>query len=182
MLDLLPFRYLCDNYKNCQRKVGRGEDHIPKYLDDYFSSEDHNDYPDLKMKLLEAKFYHVIIYHISLYVCIYLYDMWTKTGRFFVYHVCYYFRVNILRWWPSVHLFDISFQNLPYGYEDIHRKSTSWNKTQTFMKVQIWIFWPNIERSVLHGNLTLSIGVLTCKKRYSSCLRGFCFSGNLFQS
>ena len=42
MLDLLPFRYLWNNYKNCQRKVERGEDYIPKYLDDYFSSEDHN--------------------------------------------------------------------------------------------------------------------------------------------
>ena len=45
MLDLLPFRCLCDKLIwqfLCQRKVERGEDHIPKYSDDYFSSEDHN--------------------------------------------------------------------------------------------------------------------------------------------
>ena len=36
------FRYRWNNYKNCQRKVERGEDHMQKYLHDYFLSEDHD--------------------------------------------------------------------------------------------------------------------------------------------
>ena len=32
------FRYWWDNYKNCQRKAERGEDHIEKYLHDHFLS------------------------------------------------------------------------------------------------------------------------------------------------
>ena len=34
------FRYRWSNYKNCQRKAERGEDHMQKYLHDYFLSED----------------------------------------------------------------------------------------------------------------------------------------------
>ena len=36
------FRYQWNNYKNCQRKAERGEDHMQKYLHDYFLSEDHD--------------------------------------------------------------------------------------------------------------------------------------------
>ena len=36
------FRYRWNNYKNCQRKAERGEDHMQKYLHDHFLSEDHD--------------------------------------------------------------------------------------------------------------------------------------------
>ena len=36
------FRYQWNNYKNCQRKAERGEDHMQKYLHDHFLSEDHD--------------------------------------------------------------------------------------------------------------------------------------------
>ena len=36
------FRYGWNNYKNCQRRAERGEDHMQKYLHDHFLSEDHD--------------------------------------------------------------------------------------------------------------------------------------------
>ena len=36
------FRYRWNNYKNCQRKAERREDHIQQYLHDYFLSKDHD--------------------------------------------------------------------------------------------------------------------------------------------
>ena len=36
------FRYRWNNYKNCQSKAERGEDHMQKYLHDYFLSEDND--------------------------------------------------------------------------------------------------------------------------------------------
>ena len=36
------FRYRWSNYKNCQRKAERGEDHMQKYLHDHFLTEDHD--------------------------------------------------------------------------------------------------------------------------------------------
>ena len=36
------FRFRWNNYKNCQRKAERGEDHMQKYLHDHFLSEDHD--------------------------------------------------------------------------------------------------------------------------------------------
>ena len=36
------FRFQWNNYKNCQRKAERGEDHMQKYLHDHFLSEDHD--------------------------------------------------------------------------------------------------------------------------------------------
>ena len=36
------FRFRWNNYKNCQRKAERGEDHMQKYLHDHFLGEDHD--------------------------------------------------------------------------------------------------------------------------------------------
>ena len=36
------FRYRWNNYKNCQRKAEKGEDHMQKCLHDHFFSEDHD--------------------------------------------------------------------------------------------------------------------------------------------
>ena len=36
------FRYRWNNYKNCQRKAEKGEDHMQKCLHDHFLSEDHD--------------------------------------------------------------------------------------------------------------------------------------------
>ena len=36
------FRYRWKNFKNCQRKTEREEDHMQKYLHDHFLSEDHD--------------------------------------------------------------------------------------------------------------------------------------------
>ena len=36
------FRYRWNNYKNCQCKAERGEDHTHKYLHDHFLNEDHD--------------------------------------------------------------------------------------------------------------------------------------------
>ena len=36
------FRYRWKNYKNCQRKAERGEDHMQKYFHDHFLSEYHD--------------------------------------------------------------------------------------------------------------------------------------------
>ena len=34
--------YRWNNYKNCQRKAERGQDHMQKYLHDHFLIEDHD--------------------------------------------------------------------------------------------------------------------------------------------
>ena len=36
------FRFRWNNYKNCQRKAERGEDHMQRYLHDHFLGEDHD--------------------------------------------------------------------------------------------------------------------------------------------